>query len=282
MSFRLVQELAADGVHVAVACRVLRVSSSGYYEWRERGPSARARADEVLSAEIAEIHTMSRGTYGSPRVHAELRLGRDVRCGRKRVARLMRTAGLQGAFRRRGRRRYPAPPVHDDLVQRRFLRRTGSGSPTSPNTRRARARSTWRRCSTCTPGASSAGRSPTTCARSSSSTRWRWHAGGAGRLAARPWCTQTAGASTRPGRSAVACARPGCSARSLRANDNNRQAHFSPWSRSSGRYSLLDRCRWQTRAELATAIFEWIEGWYNPRRRHSSVADLRLTVTDAA
>ena len=59
MSFRLVQELAADGVHVAVACRVLRVSS-GYYEWRERGPSARARADEVLSAEIAEIHTMSR------------------------------------------------------------------------------------------------------------------------------------------------------------------------------------------------------------------------------
>ena len=93
MSFRLVQELAADGVHVAVACRVLRVSSSGYYEWRERGPSARARADEVLSAEIAEIHTMSRGTYGSPRVHAELRLGRDVRCGRKRVARLMRTAG---------------------------------------------------------------------------------------------------------------------------------------------------------------------------------------------
>ena len=51
MSFRLVQELAADGVHVAVACRVLRVSSSGYYEWRERGPSARARADEVLSAE---------------------------------------------------------------------------------------------------------------------------------------------------------------------------------------------------------------------------------------
>ena len=80
MSFRLVQELAADGVHVAVACRVLRVSSSGYYEWRERGPSARARADEVLSAEIAEIHTtfLSRGTYGSPRVHAELRLGRDA------------------------------------------------------------------------------------------------------------------------------------------------------------------------------------------------------------
>ncbi len=74
MSFRLVRELAADGVHAAVACRVLRVSVSGYYEWRDRPPSSRAVADQALSAEIAEIHTMSRGSYGSPRVHAELRL----------------------------------------------------------------------------------------------------------------------------------------------------------------------------------------------------------------
>ena len=61
MSYRLVRELAADGVHVAVACRVLHVSSSGYYEWHERPPSARAVADASLRAEIVEIHALSRG-----------------------------------------------------------------------------------------------------------------------------------------------------------------------------------------------------------------------------
>jgi len=121
MSYRLVRELAADGVHVAVACRVLRISTSGYYEWRERPPSARAVADEELRAQIVEIHAMSRGSYGAPRVHAELRLGRGVRCGRKRVARLMRLERLQGVYRRRGKRARKTPAVHDDLVRRRFV-----------------------------------------------------------------------------------------------------------------------------------------------------------------
>jgi transposase InsO family protein len=121
MTYRLVRELAADGVHVAVACRVLHVSTSGYYEWRERPPSQRAVADEALRAQIVEIHAMSRGTYGAPRVHAELRLGRGVRCGRKRVARLMRLDRLHGVYRRRGRRARPTPAVHDDLVRRRFV-----------------------------------------------------------------------------------------------------------------------------------------------------------------
>ena len=121
MSFRLVHELAADGVLVAVACRVLHVSPSGYYEWRGRPPSIRAVADEALSAQIAEIHVMSRGTYGVPRVHAELRLGRGVHCGRKRVARLMHLAQLHGIYRRHGKRRRPMPAVHDDLVRRRFV-----------------------------------------------------------------------------------------------------------------------------------------------------------------
>ena len=92
MTFRLVQELAARGVRVTVACRVLRVSTSGYYEWRGRPLSARAQADQALTLQIREIHTCSRGTYGVPRVHVELRLGRGVRCGRKRIARLMRIA----------------------------------------------------------------------------------------------------------------------------------------------------------------------------------------------
>ena len=121
MSFRLVQELAADGVRVAVACRMLQVSASGYYEQRGRPPSLRAVADEALSAQIREIHACSRGTYGAPRVHAELRFGCSVRCGRKRIARLMRIAGLHGIYVRRRRRSCPAPPVHDDLVRRRFV-----------------------------------------------------------------------------------------------------------------------------------------------------------------
>ena len=121
MKNRLVHELAVDGTSVAVACRVLGVSESGYYEWRDRPLSARAVADASLSTQIVEIHAMSRGTYGVPRVHAELRLGRGVRCGRKRVARLMKLARLQGIYRRRGKHRRPAPAVHDDLVRRRFV-----------------------------------------------------------------------------------------------------------------------------------------------------------------
>ena len=121
MTFRLVRDLAASGIPVAVTCRTLRVSISGYYGWRDRPPSERTVVDAALSTQIVEIHAMSRGTYGVPRVHAELRLGRGVRCGRKRVARLMRGARLQGIHRRRGKHRRPMPAVHDDLVRRRFV-----------------------------------------------------------------------------------------------------------------------------------------------------------------
>jgi putative transposase len=81
MSYRLVQELAGGEMLVAVACRVLGVSTSGYYEWRARPPSRRALADATLAVQICAIHAASRGTYGAPRVHAELRLGRGRRAG---------------------------------------------------------------------------------------------------------------------------------------------------------------------------------------------------------
>lgn len=98
------------------------MSRSGFYEWRGRAPSARQVADEQLAVTITEVHAASRGTYGAPRVHAELRLGLGVACGRKRVARLMRTAGLAGVcHRRKHRRAGPLPAVHADLVQRRFV-----------------------------------------------------------------------------------------------------------------------------------------------------------------
>jgi putative transposase len=108
---------------VAVLCRVLGVSKSGYYAWRGRPPSERRRQDTLLTEKIREIHSRSRETYGYPRVHAELRsLG--VRCGRRRVARLMRAAGLRGCVRgkkRRTTRRDPRAAPAPDLLCRDFV-----------------------------------------------------------------------------------------------------------------------------------------------------------------
>ena len=106
----------------ATMCRVLGVSPSGYYAWKQRPPSARARQDAELTMKIHTIHLESRGTYGAPRVHAEL-AAQGLRVGRKRVARLMRAAAVQGVSRRkrigtttRDSAARPAP----DLVQRDF------------------------------------------------------------------------------------------------------------------------------------------------------------------
>ena len=104
-------------------CRVLGVARAGYYARASRSPSARTVADQALTEQIRQVHARSRGTYGAPRVHAELRLALDVRVGRKRVARLMRTAGIVGVHRRRRHgltRRDPAASAAPDLVGRRF------------------------------------------------------------------------------------------------------------------------------------------------------------------
>jgi transposase InsO family protein len=123
MTYPVVDRLADEGFPVAVSCRLLGVSSSGFYDWRDRPPSARAVADAELLGHIRAAHELSRGTYGSPRVHAELRLGMGIRCGRKRVERLMRVACLAGVTRRKGRgctRRGPKATPSDDLVDRNF------------------------------------------------------------------------------------------------------------------------------------------------------------------
>ena len=103
-------------------CRVLEVSTSGYYAWQRRLKSRRAESDEQLLGRIRSIHEQSRGTYGAPRVHAELAAS-GTRVSRKRVARLMREAGLQGASRRRWAlttvRDKKARPAQD-LVERNF------------------------------------------------------------------------------------------------------------------------------------------------------------------
>ena len=214
IGFRLVHELAADGFDVAVACRVLEVSRSGYYEWRA-APRRRGRRRRLSGR---------RDPRRPRRVPRHLRRPAGARraapraagcgCGRKRVARLMRVAGLAGICHRRKRRHRPAPAVHDDLVKRRFVAEapdrlwctditehpTGEGGSTAAPS------------STCSPAGSWAGRSPTTCAPSSSSTPCRWPAGTADR-ARHHRARRPRQPNTRPGSSATGCAKPACSAR---------------------------------------------------------------------
>lgn len=107
---------------IATMGRLLGVSTSGYYAWLQRPPSRRVSEDSELRERIEAIHRQSRGTYGAPRIHAELQAA-GVKVGRKRVARLMRQTGLEGVSRRRkrsitkrDREAQPAP----DLVERDF------------------------------------------------------------------------------------------------------------------------------------------------------------------
>lgn len=107
---------------ISLMCRVLQVSRSGFHAWEKRAPSERDLQDAWLQERIGQIHTRSRSTYGSPRVHAELRF-EGVHVGRKRVERLMRQARLSGLIvRKRGRTtiRVPGIETAPDLVERNF------------------------------------------------------------------------------------------------------------------------------------------------------------------
>jgi putative transposase len=113
---------------IAVMCRVLGVSTSGYYAWRGRPGSSRSRRDLALRARVRAAHGASSGRYGSPRVHAELRASGE-KVGRKRVARLMKEAGLAGRMRRRFRKTTDSKhsfPIAPNVLERDF-------STTAPN-----------------------------------------------------------------------------------------------------------------------------------------------------
>ena len=107
---------------VRIMCRVLKVSASGYYAWRRRGPCRRRLENRHLLWQIHDSHRRSRGTYGALRIRADL-AERDVRVSAKRIARLMRHAGLRGACRRRWQcttKRNRHARLAPDRVQRRF------------------------------------------------------------------------------------------------------------------------------------------------------------------
>jgi putative transposase len=254
--------------------RLLGVSPSGYYAWASRPPSNRTLADERLLVEIRSIHQRSRGTYGAPRVHAELQ-AQGTRVSRKRVARLMRDAGLAGASRRRfnttvrDRDRRPAP----DLVDRRF---TAEG----PNR-------LWVADITYIP-------------------TWSGFLYLAVVLDA--WSRRVVGwsmathlrtelvlealnmaLSQRRPRGVIHHSDQGTQYTSIAFGLRCREAGVRPSMGSVGdcydnamcesffatlECELLDRHKLKTPAEARHAVFEFVESWYNPRRRHSALGYL--------
>jgi putative transposase len=253
-------------------CRVLDVSPSGFYAWRKRPLSPRARADVELSAEIQAIHRESRGTYGAPRIHAEL-AARDVHVGRKRVARLMRKANLQGVSRRkqfrttvRDETARPAP----DLVDRQF-------TATGPDR-------LWVADITYVP--TWAGFLYLAVVLDAWSRRvigWAMetHLRTELVLAA----LDTAIARRRPS-GVIHHSDQGSQYTSIAFGTRCREAGVRPSMGSVGdaydnamcesffatlECELLDRQRFRTPAEARLAIFDSIEGWYNSRRRHSAL-----------
>ena len=123
MTFQLIDRERAHHA-VSLLCSVLSVTRQGFWAWKRRPPSLRQRTDGRLKSRILEAWNASDQTYGAPRLHAELRLGDGIAVGKKRVARLMRELQIQGVSRRRGQLRTTTPdklaPPAPDLVNRDF------------------------------------------------------------------------------------------------------------------------------------------------------------------
>jgi putative transposase len=253
------------------------VSTSGYYAWRERRPSARALADATLSTTVRQIHTASRGTYGAPRIHAELADAHDLRCGRKRVARLMRTAGLVGVCRRRvvrTTRRDDTAVVADDLVHRAF-------AVSAPNC-------LWVADITYLP--TWQGFLYLAVVLDAFSRRIvGWAMADHLRTKLVLDALEMALGNRRPAPGLVHHSDHGCQYTSLAFGRRCRQSGLSVSMGSVGdcydnamaesffatlECELIARSRWRTHSEARMAVFDYIEGFYNPRRRHSALAYL--------
>ena len=258
-----------------MTCRVLKVSRSGYYDWLNRPVSTRDVADSRLTETIARVHLDSRGTYGAPRVHAELRLGLQIRVGRKRVARLMQQAGLRGICHPRKRRGWkPSPATHEDHVKRQF-RADAPDRLWFTDITQHRARDGWVYCAAVIDACSRriVGWSIADHLRSElvvdalEMARWQRRPQPGTILHSDRGTQYTSWVFGHRLREAGLLGSMGRVASSV---DNALMESF--WS--TMQRELLDRHDWETKYELASAIFEWIEGFYNPRRRHSSLGNL--------
>jgi putative transposase len=270
--------IAAEKAHhpIAALCRALCVSRAGFHAWQRRGPSPRARSDHELLERIRQVHRESRGSYGWPRVHAELR-HRGVRVSRKRVARLMRGAGLCGLVRRRGGRttiRVPGVRPAPDRVARDFRPRAPNALWVADLTQVG----TWegplyvaaildcfsRRC-----------------------VGWAMAEHMRAELVVE--ALEMAVWRRRPPPGLIHHSDQGSQYVSLVFSRRCREAGIDVSMGSRGcaldnavcesfyaslKKELTRRRSWPTRNEAQVAIFEWIEGWYNRRRLHSTLGYL--------
>jgi putative transposase len=255
-----------------VTCRVLNISKSGYYDWLGRPESPRELRNKELTKMIQVIHNESRGSYGSPRIHAELRIGLGEKVNRKRVARLMREAGLAGIYRRRGRRNLVNQATEEDLVGRRF-------DVDAPDR-------LW--LTDITEHPTSEGKLYCAAVMDAYSRRiigWSIDSSQTSQLV----IDALAMAVTRrrpEDRSTIIHSDHGTQYTSWAFGKRLRQAGLLGSMGTVGdcydnammesfwgtmQLELLDTSTWKTREELANAIFEWLECWYNPYRRHSSI-----------
>jgi len=279
MRFTFIAECCSD-LPVTASCRAMRVTTSGFYEHQRRqlDPSARARRDAALTGRIVEIHRQSRGTYGAPRVHAELRLGEGIRVSRKRVERLMRQAGLEGVYRRRRRKgctkRNAAAVPSDDLVNRSF---TVAGPDRL-----------W--VSDVTEHPTAEGRLYLAVVLDAWSRRVvGWSIADHLRAELVVDALQMAIWRRQPPDGAIVHSDHGTQYTSWAFGRRLRAAGLLGSMGTVGdaydnavaesffgtlQLELLDRHHWSNRQQLANAIFEWIEAFYNPKRRHSTVGML--------
>lgn len=251
---------------------MIGVSASGFYAWSSRQPSKRKQRDEELKKQIKEIHDRSRGTYGAPRILAELKfLG--VRIGRKRVQRLMREMGLQGASRRRwmttttrDERHRPAP----DLVDRKFVAE--------------RANQLWVADITYIPTWEGfLFLSVVLDVYSRRIVGWAMLSHLRTELVLQ---ALTMALNQRKPKDVIHHSDQGCQYTSIGFGLRCREANVRPSMGSVGdcfdnamcesffatlECELLQRTKFKTRAEAELKVFEFIEGWYNPHRRHSAL-----------
>ena len=255
---------------IATRARVLGVSPSGFHAWRAREPSRRRQDDEALKARIGPIHQRSRGTCGAPRIHAELAAD-GVRVGRKRVARLMRQMGLAGVSRRKGtrttRRNAAARPAAD-LVERRFEADAPDRLWVADITY-VPTRTGFVFLAVVVDGFSRrvVGWSMATHLR----TELVLDALNMALSRRRPervihHCDQ--GSQSTSYAFAKRCRERGVVASMGSVGDCHDNAMAESFF-ATLECELLDRHRFATQAEARRAIFESIEGWYNPHRRHS-------------